>query len=470
MGRMTWIIVILALYLIVMFVIGLRGTKYTKSNQDFMTAAKKGTLLLVTGSYLGSHIGNGVVVGGAQQGAMYGLGGVWYGIGTAFSYIIFALVMAKPIYREGAVTIPDTLQRHYGDKVTVALVAALNIAAQISIVAGQIMAGRLLFDYFGMSGILGAIITFGVVIVYSAAAGLWGVLMTDVIQSSIIVIVLVCTAIWIFSSGGSAVMTAANPPEYFDFFSIEAETIFFMFVPTMLNGLVSQAGFQRTAASQTKKVASLAPWIGGLFIIPFAFLPVLMGMFAHTLHPDTETTNVFFQLIFEDMPPVLSGLLVASIMAAVMSTCDGCLITCAANVTNDFYGKVMGKQITDAHAKKISFIATIVVGLFALFISLQFNSLVSLLGKAYALMNAGSIVMILGGIFWRKATKQGAIASFICGVAAQLFVTFGVINPPMSGIFGMWFSLAAFIVVCLATQPKDGSDPNVPTKDLPERA
>ena len=469
MGRMTVIIIILALYLIVMFLIGLRGTKYSKTNQDFMTAAKKGTLLLVTGSYLGSHIGNGVVVGGAQQGAQYGLGGVWFGIGTAFSYIIFALVMAKPIYREGCVTIPDTLQRHYGDKVTVTLVAALNIFAQTSIIAGQIMAGRLLFEYFGMNGTLGAVITFGVVIIYSAAAGLWGVLMTDVIQSAIIIVVMIATSIWIFSTGGSEIMHSVNGAEYFDFFSIEASTIFMMFIPTMLNGLVSQAGFQRTVASQSKKVATLSPWLGGLLIIPFAFMPVLMGMFGHSLHPEMETNSVFFQFIFEDMPPLLAGLMVASIVAAVMSTCDSGLVAASANITNDFYGKLGNKNVTDAHAKKISVIATVCIGLFALLISLQFDNIVTLLGKAYSLMNAGSIVMVLGGIFWRKATKQGAIAAFICGLGAQLFVAFGVINPPMSGIFGMWFSLAAFIIVCLATQPKDGSDPNVPTKELPER-
>lgn len=89
-SRVTIILVIMAIYLAGMLWIGLKGRKYSETNKDFMTAAKQGSMLLVVGSYLGSHLGNGVVVGGAQYGALYGIGGLWYGAGAALSFVLFA--------------------------------------------------------------------------------------------------------------------------------------------------------------------------------------------------------------------------------------------------------------------------------------------------------------------------------------------------------------------------------------------
>ena len=182
-SRVTIILVIMAIYLAGMLWIGLKGRKYSETNKDFMTAAKQGSMLLVVGSYLGSHLGNGVVVGGAQYGALYGIGGLWYGAGAALSFVLFALVMSKIVYKKGYLTLPDVLSDRYGGKVVSVLIAILHYCTMIAICAGQIMAGRLLFEYVGLPGTAGAAITFIIVIGYSTMSGLWGVLMTDVVQS-----------------------------------------------------------------------------------------------------------------------------------------------------------------------------------------------------------------------------------------------------------------------------------------------
>ena len=95
MSSLSVVLVILGIYMVVMVGIGLAGRKYGGSMNDFMTAGKQGTLLLVTGSYIGSHIGNGIVVGGAEYGAVYGIGGMWSGVGAALSYLLFSAVMSR---------------------------------------------------------------------------------------------------------------------------------------------------------------------------------------------------------------------------------------------------------------------------------------------------------------------------------------------------------------------------------------
>ena len=352
-SRVTIILVIMAIYLAGMLWIGLKGRKYSETNKDFMTAAKQGSMLLVVGSYLGSHLGNGVVVGGAQYGALYGIGGLWYGAGAALSFVLFALVMSKIVYKKGYLTLPDVLSDRYGGKVVSVLIAILHYCTMIAICAGQIMAGRLLFEYVGLPGTAGAAITFIIVIGYSTMSGLWGVLMTDVVQSSIIFVVTIVGVIWIFAQGGWSVMTANLPATSFQIMPFNAETMIMMFGPSALFGLTSATAFQRTVASKTMKIAFWAPIIASVLVVAYAALPVLMGMYGHALWPEADTSIVFFKLLMEKMPPVMAGLMVACICAAVMSTCDGGLIAGSANIVNDIYLKVINPD-GEADQKKLS--------------------------------------------------------------------------------------------------------------------
>lgn len=454
--RLMLIIGIMAAYLVAMFAIGLRGRKYADTNHNVMTAAKSGTLLLVTGSYLGSHIGNGVVVGGAQYGAQYGFGGVWYGVGSAFSYILFAIVMAKFIYKKGYITLPDILDERYGSKLAVALVAVLHFAAMIAILAGQIIAGKLLFQYVGLSGEAGAILTMIVVILYSVMAGLWGVMMTDVIQSIIIIAASVLCLGWLVADGGLDVMKATLPASSFDLVPFSSETLIMMFGPGALYGLISAPGWQRTVACKNSRDITRAPLIAAVIIILYAMIPVLFGMYGKALWPEAENSTILFKLLMEKMPAVLGAAVVCSIIAAVMSTSDGLLLSASANVVNDVYLKVIDPSARgdERKIKRLTTMSTVAMGVFGIATALHFTALIPLLSMAYSLLNAGGLVMIMGAAFWDKATAPGAIASFVFGIGAFFLNRFGIITLPYASITTLIPSLIAFVVVSLATQPK----------------
>lgn len=95
MNILQLIVVVMVLYLGGMLAVGFYGKKYANSFEDYLTAAKQGTFLMVCGSYIGSHIGNGIVVGGAEYGAIYGIGGIWYGVGSALGYVSFCFCFIK---------------------------------------------------------------------------------------------------------------------------------------------------------------------------------------------------------------------------------------------------------------------------------------------------------------------------------------------------------------------------------------
>lgn len=456
MSRLTLVIIFMVIYMVAMFFIGLYGRKYSSTNKDAMTAAGQGTLLLVTGSYLGAHLGNGVVVGGAQYGAVYGLGGFWYGAGAAVSYVLFGVVMAKILYRKKCITFPDVFQERYGDKITVSMIAVLNIASEIALVAGQILAGKLLFEYLGLNGFLGALLTAGVVVIYSTMSGLWGVMMTDVIQSVLIFVCCIIGIFWLFSVDGFTVMKASLPASAWNFVPFDLETLILMAGPGALCGLLSGPAWQRTVSCKDEKTAVRAPFLGAIGVLAFAILPVLIGMYGLAVDPAAAPKTILFKVLMEDFPPVLGAIMVCAILAAVMSTCDSSMLSAAANAVNDLYMKVINPGCTDQKKlAKITHAVTASVGIASIAVALSFDMLIPLLNLAYSIINAGALVMVVGALFWKKANKQAAYASFIVGEGTFILYMLGVINPPVADIFPILPSLIAYIVVGLLTQPKN---------------
>ena len=99
------ILACLAIYLIIMFAIGIYGKKYASNFSDYLTAGKRSTVLMVIGTAVGAHIGSGFIIGGAEGAVLDGYGGVWYGLGCAFSYLLLSFTIAKLVQRKGYVTL-----------------------------------------------------------------------------------------------------------------------------------------------------------------------------------------------------------------------------------------------------------------------------------------------------------------------------------------------------------------------------
>ena len=449
------IAVVLVLYLAGMLAVGFIGRKYASSFNDYLTAAKQGTFLMVCGSYIGSHIGNGIVVGGAEYGAEYGIGGIWYGVGSALGYILFAFVLSKILYKRDELTMSDVLNHRYGARITGTIFAVVNALAGFSIMAGQIMAGQRLFQYFGMNPALGAILVTVIVFIYASLSGQWGVMMTDFIQ---VVIIVICTLIAIFvmlGQGGWGVITASLPSTYFKFVPFEMNTWIMMLVPSMLYGLISSASYQRNNSAKSQKVAFHSAFWGAIILLPYVFLPVLLGMYGKALYPDAPAATILFQVLIESFPPVVAALMIAALMAAVMSTVDSQIIYITGSVTNDLYRQFVNKDADDKTLNRIAKIATIVIGLVVLFISLRATTIISMLSSAYTFMCAGTLVMFVGGIFWSKATRIGAVAGSFTGMFFVFLNKILGISLPVPSLFPILPSLIVFVVVSLVTQPKE---------------
>ena len=450
---MAIIITILVLYMGGMLAIGFMGKKSSSSMNEFLTAGKSGGMFVMVCTYIGAHVGNGIVVGGAQYGADYGIGGVWFGLGACLSYVLFATVMSRLLYRRGYLTIPDLIRDRYQSKFASVLMAVLNICATLGIMAAQIMAGAALFSALGLNPTLGAVLLAIVVFIYCSISGMWGVMMTDSVQTIVIFFSTIFCIVAIAMHGGFDAMSAALPETSFEFVPFSTEKLVMMLVPGALNGLISGAAFQRTASCKNEKVAFFAPIIAAFALIPFVVMPVLIGMYGKAMFPDAPTNAILFKVVLE-MNPIVAGLMVSAVLSAVMSTMDIGLLNVTANTVNDIYYKTINPKADQKTLGKLSAAVTMISGLIALTLALTSSSILGLLSSTYSLMNAGALVMVVGGIFWKKGTKEGAIASAFCGMAMILLSKMGV-NIPYLSFTSLIPAAIAYVVVSLITQKKD---------------
>ena len=168
-----------------------------------------------------------------------------------------------------------------------------------------------------------------------------------------------------------------------------------------------------------------------------------------------ETSSAMPELIVEVLPIGVAAVIVAAILAAVMSTADSLLIAGSTHITNDFYRKIMGRDPsgTSQRTLLIARVWTLILGVAALVFALSVPGIIQVLSLAYTMYASGVFIPIIGGILWRRATRAGAIAAIIAGSAGGLSGVFGLVDygPVPDVVVGALASLVAFVAVSLLT-------------------
>jgi len=445
------ILAIVIVYLVFICALGVYLRRRIHRFEDFIVAGRSAGLLVVAASFVGSHFGGGMTVGGAELGALNGLSGVWYGLACGFSYLLL-LVIVRKIYALKLMTIADVLEHAYGTKRVRALFAIVAFAGTIGIIGGQILAGGAMFATFGLSQEIGGVIMFVIIVAYCALSGLYGVMVTDVIQVAIGGFGIVLGTVLAVNKIGGLSRLAALPAQELSFFPADMSTLVWLVVPTTLLGLVSQPSYQRVNACKDEKTAFRAPLLGALVVMVLAFFPVLAGMCASILWPDLDPAMAVPQLLKEVFPPVVAAIFIAAILAAIMSTADSVLLAGVANVVRDIYQQILRPDATDKELLRLSTIATVLIGLGALGVTYLVPRIIDLFLLSYAIKVCGGLVPVVGALVWKKGTEQGAWASLIVGVGFVALSTLKVIDIPYHYVVGLVPALVVYVSVSLLTR------------------
>ncbi len=458
------IISTIVIYMLILLGIGYWANKQIDEMSDFLLAGRRLGVLLAAGALAATHFGGGMVMGGGEYGFIHGLSGAWYGISCGIGLLLLAFLTAGKFRKLSLYTIPDYLEHRYGGKTLRILGSLLSLVAIVGIIAAQVLSARGALAILGFEGNTAAVIATIIFIIYTALGGLWAATITDFIQVIIAGVgVVVAASLVLTDTGGLSglqemiVATRESvDPGYFNLFGMAGRSVLWLLLPTVMYTLIGQDFYQRLFASKDDITAKKASIVGGIFLIIISLFPAIAGMGAKAYFPELTDGGLAIPRIIQEIFPVGVGAIVlAALLAAIMSTADSLLTAGTSHIVKDFWIEVFhsdeGKDKKDM--LKLSRIFTVVLGVGALIIALSVPTIISALIYSYTMYTAGVFIPVIGGVLWKRATRQGALSALIIGaLVAIIGILSGmdIAGIPVEVYSGL-VSLLVFVVVSLFT-------------------
>lgn len=460
-------LVSLALYFIVMLGIGLYAFK--KSTNDvsgFMLGGRSLSPSVAALSAGASDMSGWMLMG--LPGAMYisGMSSLWIAVGLVIGAFLNYLIVAPRLrtYTEVAndsITLPDFFENRFNDKShmlrivsSIVIVVFFTLYTSSGIVAG----GKLFESSFGLNYEAGLYVTAGVVVAYTLFGGFLAVSLTDFVQGCIMFIALVLVpAVAINEVGGiSEVQASVNSinPELLNIFSGVSLISIISAMAWGLGYFGQPHIIVRFMAIRSVKDMPTARRIGMSWMI-VAIIGAMATGFAGIAYvaktgiklDDAETIFILLsQILFS---PLIAGFLLAAILAAIMSTISSQLLVTSSSLTEDFYKTFLHKEATDKQQVLVGRISVFLVALVAIYLAYDRDStILTLVSNAWAGFGAAFGPVVIGSLYWKKMTRNGALAGMITGAATVLFWIYLPVTINGQTLSSLMYEIVPGFVLC----------------------
>ncbi|MGF1237140.1 sodium:solute symporter [Streptomyces sp. 2-6] len=460
---------VIVVYLAGMLGMGWWGMRRARSKSEFLVAGRRLGPAMYSGTMAAIVLGGASTIGGVGLGYKYGLSGAWMVFTIGLGLLALSVFFSARIARLKVYTVSEMLDLRYGGKAGV-ISGVVMWAYTLMLAVTSTIAYATIFDVlFDLNRTVAIVLGGAIVVAYSTLGGMWSITLTDMVQFVVktIGVLLLLLPIAVVKAGGFSGMKAKLPTSYFDPLGIGGETIFTYVLIYTFGMLIGQDIWQRVFTARSDRVARAGGTVAGTYCLVYALAGAVIGTAAKVLYPNlTSADDAFATIVKDELPIGVRGLVLAAALAAVMSTSSGALIACATVANNDIWSRLRGAvrpggeahgEAAQAHDEvRDNRLFILVMGLAVIGTAIALNDVVEALTVAYNLLVGGLLVPILGGLLWRRGTAQGALASVIVGGLAVigLMAGYGILaNEPV--YYGLLASLAAYLVVSLATRPTD---------------
>jgi SSS family solute:Na+ symporter len=466
-----WSIAAIAVYLLILLIIGYHSYKKTSSISDYMLGGR-GLGPIVTALSAGASDMSGWMLMGLP-GAVYltGISSLWIGIGlTIGAYLNYRLLAPRfRVYTEVAndsLTIPDYLENRFKDKSNLLrLVSGIVILVffVLYVSSGIVAGGKLFLNTFGLTYTMGVVATLSVVVLYTYFGGFLAVSLTDFFQGTLMFICLIMVPVVAFMNIGIDPGTFVNKIKNID------PALFDMFRGTSIASIISLMAWGlgyfgqphiivRFMAIKSPKELKSARRIGiGWMAIGLlgAVASGLVGLVYFTEHksPLSDPETVFLRLGDILFHPFITGIILAAVLAAIMSTISSQLLVCSSSITKDFYLTFFNKKSSEKQQIIIGRLSVLVVAALATILAyLPNKTILNIVGQAWAGFGSSFGPVLLLSLHWKKMTKLGALSGMIVGgLTVIIWIISGLSSYLYEMIPGFSLSLISVIIVSIAT-------------------
>ena len=464
------LLTLVIVYLLVTIAIGLMAAKRVQNSADFAIAGRHLPMAMVITTTFATWFGSETVLGIPAKFVNGGLHGVVEDpFGAGFCLIFVGLFFAGKLYRMTLLTISDYFRERYGRVVEV-VCSLIIMVSYLGWVSAQVTALGLVFNLLSdgvVSMELGMVIGVVSILAYTLFGGMWSVAITDFIQMIILVVGL---SILVFFAAGQAggadkVLALAISQDMFKFWpEPNTKDVLFFFasaITIMLGSIPQQDVFQRVMSANSIKAATHGPVIGGVCYILFAFVPMFLVVSAMIIMPEQATTliaddpqKVLPTLVMTQMPFVMQVLFFGALLSAIKSCASATLlapsVTFTENIWRQFFPHQSDQQELRAMRVTVLVFSMLVLG-YA--IRMQGTSIYEMVSGAYQVPLVGAFVPLTFGLYWKRATTQGAIFALALGLLTWgLFLATPAGDEFPAQLAGVLASLTGMVLGSLGPQ------------------
>ena len=423
----------IVLYLLASIGVGLYAATRVHNTADYAVAGRSLPLAVVIATTFATWFGSETVLGVSARFIDGNLGAVVEDpFGASMCLVLVGLFFAYKLYQKNLITLGDYYRQRYGRVIEVSC-SAIIMFSYLGWVAAQITALGLVFNLLTQGAVsvtMGMVIGTLVVLIYTLYGGMWSVAMTDFVQMIVIGVGLLAIA-WFaadLAGGAGKVVEYAAREGKFQFFpsgGVKEWTFFIAAAITMMLGSIPQQDvFQRVMSANSESAATKGPVIGGVFYILFAFVPMFLVASALIIMPEQtaallkeDPQKVLPTLVLTQMPFVMQVLFFGALLSAIKSTASATLlapsVTFVENIWRQFQPHMGDRQ--ELRTMRITVLVfSALVLLYA--IRMQGTSIYEMVSGAYQVTLVGAFVPLVFGLYWSKATTQGAIFSIVLGL------------------------------------------------------
>jgi len=434
-------LVVIVAFFIGMLGIGVYAAKKINDNTDFAIAGRSIKLPLLVGTLVGTAIGASSTMGSAGLAYEHGIITIII-IGYTIGLALFGYV--GPIVRRvGVWNMPDVLFMRYGGAMRM-LFGIIMVLGVIAVFGTQLIAvGLVVTSILGDMGIgyTEAVIGAGIVmIIYTILGGLLAVAYTDFIQTLIMFIAIgIIMPVLVISETGVSTAWSYLAPEPGNLLGgLTPMYVIAIFMVDILFCMIDPSLWQRAAAAKDAKSIKTGMFVTAGLNFYWGCIVVFLGIMAANFFPGLADSpsgvdGAMPRLIIEYMPVGIKGLCLAAMMAIMMSTADTCLLVAGTTFSHDIVSplcpKLDGKKLL-----LISRVFILIIGVLGVVFALVMTGIFEMILLAFAIFVAGGFAPIMAAVFWKGATKAGAIVSSVVGTIAVV----GLYGLKLSDMLSDW--------------------------------
>ena len=449
-------ITVLAIYVGILFLIGIMASRRINSMSDYYLGGKKMGFWAVAFSARATGESGWLLIGLTVMGALAGYSGYWVVVGELLGVFISWQFMAKRFKRYSdkynAITIPDYLQGHFKSTTnTLRIISASSLVVFVVIyVASQMDVTGIAFEsMLNIDYRIGALTGFCIVLLYIFFGGFVAAVWSDMFQGILMFLGLVILPVFVFFSIDSSInittsLNAIDPTltqvlGRSDNWIMNLFTIL-GFSMIGLGFLGSPQVYVRFMSIKNELEIDKGKWVALLFTLLTDAAAVTIGILGRVLFTSegqdpeivlgTGGENVLSMITHEFLPTFLVAIFIAIVLSAIMSTIDSLLVLASSSVTRDFYQKIFRPDLKDEDLTKFSRIVTICMAIVALLIAILLYKLYPerqvfwIIIFGWSGIAATFCPVIILSLFWKDYTEKGAIASMITGFISVILFKF----------------------------------------------